>query len=70
MAFLMQRETGLPTICHFAGRDHNLIGAQSLLMGMAVLGIPAVLAVTGDPAKLAPDVGAISVYDMNSFQII
>jgi methionine synthase I (cobalamin-dependent)/5,10-methylenetetrahydrofolate reductase len=70
MAFLMQRETGLPTICHFAGRDHNLIGAQSLLMGMAVLGIPAVLAVTGDPAKLAPEVGASSVYDLNSFQII
>lgn len=70
MAFLMQRETGLPTICHFAGRDHNLIGAQSLLMGMAVLGIPAVLAVTGDPARLAPEVGASSVYDLNSFQII
>ncbi|MCS7186926.1 MAG: bifunctional homocysteine S-methyltransferase/methylenetetrahydrofolate reductase [Armatimonadetes bacterium] len=70
MAHLIQRETGLPTICHFAGRDHNLIGAQSLLMGMAVLGIPAVLAVTGDPAKLAPDVGASSVYDLNSFQIM
>ncbi|GBC98111.1 Bifunctional homocysteine S-methyltransferase/5,10-methylenetetrahydrofolate reductase [bacterium HR17] len=70
MALLIQRETGLPTICHFAGRDHNLIGAQSLLMGMAVLGIPAVLAVTGDPARLAPDVGASSVYDLNSFQII
>jgi homocysteine S-methyltransferase len=39
-------------------------------MGMAVLGIPAVLAVTGDPAKLAPEVGASSVYDLNSFQII
>jgi len=70
MAHLIQRETGLPTICHFAGRDHNLIGAQSLLMGMAVLGIPAVLAVTGDPARLAPDVGASSVYDLNSFQIL
>jgi homocysteine S-methyltransferase len=70
MAFLMQREAGIPTICHFAGRDHNLIGAQSLLMGMAVLGIPAVLAVTGDPARLAPDVGASSVYDLNSFQLM
>ncbi len=70
LAALMQQETGLPTICHFAGRDHNLIGAQSLLMGMAVLGIPAVLAVTGDPARLAPEVGASSVYDLNSFQII
>lgn len=70
MAFLIQREAGVPTICHFAGRDHNLIGAQSLLMGMAVLGIPAVLAVTGDPARLAPDIGASSVYDLNSFQLI
>ncbi len=70
MANLIQRETGLPTICHFAGRDHNLIGAQSLLMGMAVLGVPAILAVTGDPARLAPEVGASSVYDLNSFQII
>ncbi|MGQ9463140.1 MAG: bifunctional homocysteine S-methyltransferase/methylenetetrahydrofolate reductase [Candidatus Fervidibacter sp.] len=70
MAFLIQREVGIPTICHLAGRDHNLIGAQSLLMGMAVFGIPAVLAVTGDPAKLAPEVGASSVYDLNSFQII
>lgn len=70
IAFLMQQEAGIPTICHFAGRDHNLIGSQSLLMGMAVLGIPAVLAVTGDPARLAPDVGASSVYDLNSFQLI
>ncbi|MDW8029414.1 MAG: methylenetetrahydrofolate reductase, partial [Armatimonadota bacterium] len=70
MAYLIQREAGLPTICHFAGRDHNLIGAQSLLMGMAILGVPAVLAVTGDPARLAPEVGASSVYDLNSFQII
>ncbi len=70
LAVLMQEEAGIPTICHFAGRDHNLIGAQSLLMGMAVLGIPAVLAVTGDPARLAPEVGASSVYDLNSFQLI
>ncbi len=70
MAYLVQEEVGIPTICHFAGRDHNLIGAQSLLMGMAVLGVPAILAVTGDPARLAPDLGATSVYDLNSFQIM
>lgn len=70
MAFLIQEQVGIPTICHFAGRDHNLIGAQSLLMGMAVLGISTALAVTEDPARLAPDVDASSVYDLNSFQLI
>ncbi|MCS7223663.1 MAG: bifunctional homocysteine S-methyltransferase/methylenetetrahydrofolate reductase [Armatimonadetes bacterium] len=70
MAYLIQEEVGIPTICHFSCRDHNLIGTQSLLMGMAVLGIPAILAVTGDPARLAPDLGASSVYDLNSFQLM
>jgi methionine synthase I (cobalamin-dependent)/5,10-methylenetetrahydrofolate reductase len=67
---LIQREAGIEVIVHITCRDRNLLGLQSDLMGAALLGIRAVLAVTGDPARLGEHAGASSVFDLNSFGLI
>src|SRR5258706_878921 len=68
--FRVKEQTGLEPIIHFSCRDHNLIGAQSLLMGLHALGIHHVLALTGDPAKIGDHPAASSVYDVNSIGLI
>lgn len=65
----LERE-GVPTIAHLSCRDRNLIGMQSALMGAAAHGIRAILAITGDPARVGDQQGASSVYDLNSFELI
>jgi len=69
-SFILQRETGRAVVAHLSCRDRNLIGTQSELMGMAALGVHAVLAITGDPASIGNQPGATSVYDINSFGLV
>ena len=57
-------------LLHISCRDHNLLGLQSELMGLAALGIRHVLPLTGDPAKVGDHPGAKSVYDVTSVQLI
>lgn len=61
---------GITPLLHISCRDHNILGLQSQLMGMAALGIRHVLPLTGDPAKVGDHPGAKSVYDMTSIQLI
>jgi len=67
---LIQREVGIEVIIHVTGRDRNLIGMQSDLMGASLLGLRSVLAVTGDPATMGDHAGAKSVFDLHSFTLI
>jgi len=67
---IIQREVGIEVICHVTGRDRNLIGMQSDLMGASLLGIRSILAVTGDPAVMGDHAGAKSVFDLHSFTLI
>ncbi len=67
---LIQRDVGIPVIIHVTGRDRNLIGMQSDLMGASLLGIRNVLAVTGDPATMGDHAGATSVFDLHSLTLI
>lgn len=67
---LIQREVGIEVIVHITGRDRNLIGMQSDLMGASLLGIRSILAVTGDPATMGDHAGATSVFDLHSFTLI
>ena len=67
---LIQREVGIEVIIHVTGRDRNLIGMQSDLMGASLLGIRSILAVTGDPATIGDHAGAKSVFDLHSFTLI
>jgi len=61
---------GIEVIIHITGRDRNLIGMQSDLMGASLLGIRTILAVTGDPASMGDHAGAKSVFDLHSFTLI
>jgi 5,10-methylenetetrahydrofolate reductase len=67
---LIQREVGIEVIVHITGRDRNLIGMQSDLMGASLLGIRSILAVTGDPAAMGDHAGATSVFDLHSVTLI
>ena len=67
---MIQREVGVEVIIHVTGRDRNLIGMQSDLMGASLLGLRSILAVTGDPATMGDHAGAKSVFDLHSFTLI
>lgn len=69
-AVLLKEHITTPTLLHLACRDHNLIGLQSRLMGLDLLGINNILAVTGDPSTLGDFPGATSVFDVTSFKLI
>ncbi|NWO12402.1 bifunctional homocysteine S-methyltransferase/methylenetetrahydrofolate reductase [Virgibacillus sp.] len=64
------KEQGIKPLVHIACRDRNLIGLQSHLMGLHILGIHEILAITGDPTKIGSFPGATSVFDVNSFKLI
>lgn len=67
---IIRKEVGIEVIIHITGRDRNLIGMQSDLMGASLLGIRAILAVTGDPASMGDHANAKSVFDLHSFTLI
>jgi len=70
LASRLQAETGTETIVHVTGRDRNLLGLHSALMGAHLLGIRNVLAVTGDPVATGGDSGASNVFDLNSIGLL
>jgi homocysteine S-methyltransferase len=67
---IIRREVGIEVIIHVTGRDRNLIGMQSDMMGASLLGLRTILAVTGDPAAMGDHAGATSVFDLHSFTLI
>ena len=69
-AIRVREEVGLTSLIHLACRDRNLLGLQSEIMGLGVLGFRHMLALTGDPAKVGDHPGATSVYDLNSVGLI
>jgi homocysteine S-methyltransferase len=70
LASRIQEETGVPVIIHVTGRDRNLIGLHSELMGAWLLGIRNVLAVTGDPTSMGGESGASDVFDVTSVGLL
>lgn len=55
-------------ITHLTGRDRNLLGIQSFMLGAHVLGIESLLCITGDPSTLHG--GPSNVFDANSLGLI
>jgi homocysteine S-methyltransferase len=70
LAGRIQEETATEVIVHVTGRDRNLIGLHSDLMGAHLLGIRTILAVTGDPVAVSGETGASSVFDVNSVGLL
>lgn len=69
-ASLIRRQTGLQTIIHQTGRDLNALGLQSRMMEAHLLGIEAVLAVSGDSASATDQPGVSGVFDLRSQGLI
>lgn len=70
LACRIQEETGIEVIAHVTGRDRNLLGLHSELMGAHLLGLRSLLAVTGDPVAVAGETGATNVFDVNSVGLL
>jgi methionine synthase I (cobalamin-dependent)/5,10-methylenetetrahydrofolate reductase len=66
VAHVIMRETGVPAVLHYSCRDRNLLGLQSELLGAAALGIPAIVALTGDPSNIGDFPKATSVFDVTA----
>lgn len=70
MATLIRRRTGVQTILHQTGRDLNALGLQSRMMEAHLLGIEAVLAVSGDSAVATDQPGVSGVFDLRSYGLL
>jgi homocysteine S-methyltransferase len=64
----IKKLTPARVILHLTGRDRNLLGIQSFMLGAHVLGIESLLCVTGDPSTLHG--GPSNVFDANSIGLI
>jgi methionine synthase I (cobalamin-dependent)/5,10-methylenetetrahydrofolate reductase len=63
---IVQQQSGIETILHYACRDRNLLGMQSDLLGAHSMGIRNVLLVTGDPPHVGDYPDATAVFDVDS----
>ena len=66
VAVLVQQQSGIEPILHYACRDRNLLGMQSDLLGAHAMGIRNVLLITGDPPKIGDYPDATAVFDVDS----
>lgn len=67
---MIERETGLEAVVHYACRDRNLLGMLSDLLGAAAAGLRNLLLVTGDPPKMGPYPDATAVFDIDSIGLV
>jgi methionine synthase I (cobalamin-dependent)/5,10-methylenetetrahydrofolate reductase len=65
-AVIVQQQSGIETVLHYACRDRNLLGMQSDLLGAHSMGIRNVLLVTGDPPHAGDYPDATAVFDVDS----
>lgn len=70
MARLIQDHLGIETIIHLTTRDRNLMALQSELLGAHALGIRNILALTGDPVRVADYPNTTGVWDVDSSGLI
>ncbi len=67
-ASLIKQYYNIEPLVHITCRDRNLIGSlhTSDLLGLSLIGVNEILAITGDPSKVGHLPGATNVYDVNS----
>ncbi len=66
----MQRELGVEVILHVCGRDRNLLGLQSDILGYEALELRNLVVITGDPPKVGDYPHATAVFDLDSVGIL
>jgi methionine synthase / methylenetetrahydrofolate reductase (NADH) len=65
-AVLVQQQSGIETILHYACRDRNLLSMQSDLLGAHAMGVRNLLIITGDPPQKGDYPDATAVFDVDS----
>lgn len=69
-AYIVQKETGMETICQMTVRDRNRLALFSEVLGAAALGIKNVLTMSGDHTSLSDNPATMSVYDIDTAQFV
>jgi len=62
----IMQEVGIEPILHYVCRDRNILGMQSDLLGLAALGLPNLLLLTGDPPVMGDYPKSTPVFDIDS----
>jgi len=66
LAVLIEQQSGIETLLHYACRDRNLLGIQSDLLGAHAMGVRNLMLVTGDPGRVGDYPDATAVFDVDS----
>lgn len=66
LSLLIQQQSGMEVILHYACRDRNLLGMVGDLLGAYAAGIKNILLITGDPPKMGTYPDATAVFDVDS----
>ncbi|MEM1685027.1 MAG: methylenetetrahydrofolate reductase [Thermostichales cyanobacterium SZTDM-1c_bins_54] len=69
-AAVLLQQLGLEPVMQLACRDRNRIALQGDLLGAAALGIPNILALTGDPVAAGDCPGSRGVFDLESTRLL
>ncbi len=69
-ACLLLKQAGIEPVLQVACRDRNRIGLQADLLGATALGLPNVLALTGDPVKAGDCTDARAVFELESVRLL
>ena len=67
---LLRERYGIEPLLHVCGRDRNLLGQMSHLLGAHVVGIRNLVVITGDPPKVGDYPEASAVYDLDSIGLL
>ncbi len=70
VAFGIQARLGLECLIHLTTRDRNLMALEAELLGAHALGLRNVLALTGDPPRVADRPATAAVWDVDSIGLI
>ena len=70
VAFGIAQRLGLECLIHLTTRDRNLMALEADLLGAHALGIRNVLALTGDPPRIADRPSVTAVWDVDAIGLI
>ncbi len=70
VALALQQQAGLECLIHLTTRDRNVMALEAELLGAHALGIRNVLALTGDPPRVADRPSVTAVWDVDAVGLI
>ena len=70
VAFGLQRSLDLECLVHLTTRDRNLMALEAELLGAHALGVRNILALTGDPPRMADRPPTTAIWDVDAIGLI